>query len=137
MLEKSTRYKHIAVRQAFIGGSFGLHDFYLGRKGRGIAKTISLGFLGMGSLQGFIGSITPILPFIVIISNVVEGFKLMSMSQHDFDLKFNPHLFVKLGDNIPTENVAVADEILKLNGLFEQGLITFEEFEKRKKKLLG
>lgn len=36
-----------------------------------------------------------------------------------------------------SQTVHVADEIHKLDLLFKQGTITFEEFEKRKKRLLG
>ena len=35
-----------------------------------------------------------------------------------------------------TQNVSVADEILKLKNLMESGVITAEEFEAQKKKLL-
>ena len=48
----------------------------------------------------------------------------------------------KLADNIKnadyadTENESISDELIKLNDLFESEVITKEEFEKAKKKLL-
>ena len=48
----------------------------------------------------------------------------------------------KLADNIKntdyadTENDNISDELIKLNDLFESEVITKEEFEKAKKKLL-
>ena len=48
----------------------------------------------------------------------------------------------KLEDNIKnidysdTENGSISDELIKLNDLFESEVITKEEFEKAKKKLL-
>jgi len=138
MLEQITKDKSTAVRKAFIGGFFGLHDFYLGRTKRATIRSVVMGFLAMGIFKNSVSSKhIGVIPVVIIVSNIIEGFRLMSMSQHDFDLKFNPHLFVKAGEYIPTQNLSVADEILKLNGLFEKNLITFEEFEKRKKKLLG
>jgi len=129
------RNRFEAIKRAFLGGCIGLHDFYLGRNFRGTIKALALGFF----ITGFVTKTnlpTPILALIAV-SNLVSGLKLLSIGQRDFDFKYNPHLFVKMTDGFPNTNVAVADEILKLNELFEKGLITFEEFEKRKKKLLG
>ena len=49
---------------------------------------------------------------------------------------------IKLEDNIKdkdyadAENASISDELIKLNDLFESEVITKEEFEKAKKKLL-
>ena len=39
-------------------------------------------------------------------------------------------------DYADTENASISDELIKLNDLFESEVITKEEFEKAKKKLL-
>ena len=39
-------------------------------------------------------------------------------------------------DYADTENGSISDELIKLNDLFESEVITKEEFEKAKKKLL-
>ena len=128
------RNRFEAIKRAFLGGCIGLHDFYLGRNFRGTIKALALGCF----ITGVVTKAKLPLPILslIAISNVISGFKLLSIGQRDFDFKYNPHLFVKMGDGVPNQKVAIADEILKLNELFEKGLITFEEFEKRKKKLL-
>lgn len=130
-----TKNRFSAIKRAFLGGCIGLHDFYLGRNFRGTIKAVALGIF----IAGFVTKAklpSPILA-IIALSNLVSGIKLLSMGQRDFDFKYNPHLFVKMNDGFPNTNIAIADEILKLNELFEKGLITFEEFEKRKNKLLN
>ncbi len=42
----------------------------------------------------------------------------------------------KNADYADTENESISDELIKLNDLFESEVITKEEFEKAKKKLL-
>jgi len=55
------------------------------------------------------------------------------MSQEDFDKKFNLERVNKEGVSGPS---SVADEIEKLHGLKERGVITEQEFQQRKSKLL-
>ncbi len=43
---------------------------------------------------------------------------------------------IKNTDSINGENESISDELIKLNDLFESEVITKEEFEKAKKKLL-
>ncbi len=43
---------------------------------------------------------------------------------------------IKNTDTIEGENQSISDELIKLNDLFESEVITKEEFEKAKKKLL-
>tara|TARA_Y100001958_G_scaffold128398_1_gene96612 strand:- start:60 stop:317 length:258 start_codon:yes stop_codon:yes gene_type:complete len=43
---------------------------------------------------------------------------------------------IKNADFIDGENESISDELIKLNDLFESKVITKEEFEKAKKKLL-
>ena len=43
---------------------------------------------------------------------------------------------IKKNDFIDGENESISDELIKLNDLFESEVITKEEFEKAKKKLL-
>ena len=43
---------------------------------------------------------------------------------------------IKKTDFIDGENESISDELIKLNDLFESKVITKEEFEKAKKKLL-
>ncbi len=110
----------IAGVLAFFGGSFGIHRFYLGDNFRG--------------LMHILFSWT----FIPSIISFFDAIGFLTMSDERFDLKYNPHLYSKaMPFTTMTSNQNVADEIHKLDQLFQRGVITFEEFEKRKARLLG
>jgi len=47
------------------------------------------------------------------------------------------YIFDKPKDSINSNNISVADEIKKLKELFDLGIITEEEFQHKKKQLLG
>lgn len=118
----------VATGLAFFGALIGLHNFYLGRTARGIMSFV---FSGTG------------IPAII---SIFEGIKLFKMSDAEFDFKYNKDKYhesildsfgksVFNGGN-QTQKLDVADELTKLASLMDKGLITFEEFEKRKAVLL-
>jgi len=74
--------KYIAALLAFILGSFGVHRFYLGD-----GKT---GFLYL-MIMFFTMSIR--IPITAILG-IIDGFKLLTMGQSEFDRKFNKHVLV-------------------------------------------
>lgn len=132
---EATRSKEKATQYAFLGGFAGIHNFYLGEIGRGtlklmIACTFGVMAIGSGGVAG--GLFVPLLLW----TNLVRGVRFLNTSQKKFDLRYNPQLFVKKGEEAPPPPVEVAGEIYKLNQLFEKGIINFEEFERRKQKLL-
>lgn len=105
-------------------GMFGVHRFYLGQTGLGIAY-----LLGTFSLIGMIITAPAIL---------IDTIAFLIMPQEDFDRKYNPMLQEQqMGFLNRPVNVNVADELHKLDLLFKRGVITFEEFEKRKAQLLN
>ncbi|TAF66508.1 MAG: NINE protein [Cytophagales bacterium] len=118
--------KGTAALLAFFTGSLGIHRFYLGDYGTGIIYLFTAGLCGIGS--------------------IIDFFNLLMISKDEFDRRYNPHLFLntsQMGRFITNANINpsakdlhVADEIEKLNQLFEKKVITFEEFENRKKRLL-
>ncbi|MGD1842225.1 MAG: NINE protein [Thermonemataceae bacterium] len=133
--------KTIALITALLGGSFGLHKFYLNETSKGILYLLL--------------SWT----FIPVVLTIIDVVKLSEMSKAQFDLKYNlgttttyrpTHSVEQLLSNIgspfgkgaTTKQVKVpsksstADEIYKLGQLMDKGLITFEEFERRKAMLL-
>jgi TM2 domain-containing membrane protein YozV len=122
------RNRFIAVALAFIGGTFGIHNFYLGRVGRGLASVFF--------------SFT-VIPWVI---SIVDGVKMLIMSDEEFDLKYNHssyhrQILDKFGSSLMnqphfTGKPQVAQELEKLAILMDKGLITFEEFEKQKSKLL-
>ncbi|MCU0437410.1 MAG: SHOCT domain-containing protein [Raineya sp.] len=113
---------------ALVAGNFGVHHFYLGNSSRGFL------FLAL--------SIT-VVPTRII--SFFEAIKLFRMSDAEFNLKYNTdyhkqQLLGEFGKGIfsggATQKLDVADELTKLASLMDKGLITFEEFEKRKATLL-
>lgn len=119
----SKKDKITAAVFSFFLGSFGVHQFYLGNVGKGLVYLFTLGLCG-------------ILP-------LVDAVSYLLMSDDDFNRRFNPHMFQQgimnnsFADFIGDRQIEVADEIAKLNQLWKDGIITFEEFERRKNKLMG
>lgn len=120
MNEDNKKDKTIAGVLALLLGGFGIHHFYLGNGGTGLLYLLFFWF-----------PITWVAAF-------VDAIQLLTRSQTDFDRKYNPHLYMRQYEQktIAPTNVNVADEIYKLDVLFRRGIITFEEFERRKAKLL-
>ncbi|MFN3316456.1 MAG: NINE protein [Raineya sp.] len=118
---------------SFVLGGWGVQHFYLGNVGKGVLSVIF--------------SWT----FIPTIIGIVEGIKFIAMSDEEFNAKYNAPkshltnltgLLLELNQNklnyqSQFTNQNVADELEKLANLMDRGLITFEEFERRKKKILG
>lgn len=133
-------------------GGFGVHKFYLGRMGAGIAY--------------FLFSWTGI-PFIL---GLIEGVSYLSMSPERFNAEYNPefhlsslyfargllppaypqqqqaqapqaqspqNIVVSVSNPNQGSNVSIADELRKLNELRVSGILTDEEFDAQKQKLLS
>ncbi len=121
MAKKSKKDKLVTALLAWFLGSFGIHRFYLGQTGLGVAY-----LLGTISVVGML---------ITAPACIVDFVGFLIMPQEKFDRKYNPDTYYdQLGI---ASSVNVADEIHKLDLLFKRGVITFEEFEKRKARLLG
>lgn len=98
---------------ALLLGGFGVHKFYLGNNVAGIFY--------------FLFCWTFIPAFIALI----EGVVLLTMDEERFNEKYNEGKADKFrgsGD--------IAEELEKLHSLKEKGIITAEEFQARKEKLL-
>lgn len=115
--------KGITAMLSLFLGSWGGQHFYLGNIGKGVLS--------------FIFSFT-LIPAII---GIVDAIKFLTMSEEEFDAKYNYyHHLAKMKSDWQSQaflNRNVAEELEKLANLMDKGLITFEEFEKRKKKLLG
>jgi TM2 domain-containing membrane protein YozV len=113
--------KVIAALLAWFTGVFGGHHFYLGNTGKGLLYLFFCWFP------------------LTWIGAIVDAISLLTMNQDTFDRKYNTQLFLhsnQVNQIAFSQNVNVADEIHKLDMLFKRGVITFEEFERRKQKLL-
>lgn len=105
--------KIVAAILAFFLGGLGIHKFYLNKSGQGILYLLFCW------------------TFIPSIIAFVEFFILIFMDDKTFDAKYNPNACL-----IDKSTVNISDELEKLYNLKEKGIITNEEFEDRKKKLL-
>lgn len=97
-----------------------------------------MGNLGKGILH-IVFSFTMI-PAII---GIIDGIKFLTMSDDEFNAKYNSaNLLLDFKNDLlknsqVLSNKSAAEELEKLANLMDRGLITFEEFEKRKKKILG
>lgn len=133
MASENKKDKIIAAILAWFLGIFGIHRFYLGQTGMGI------GYL--------LGTITILGMFVTGIVALVDAVGFLIMPQETFDKRYNPHLYFNNSNPQAYKsaslgmgggsNVNIADEINKLDNLFQRGVITFEEFERRKSILLN
>lgn len=105
--------KTTAALLAFLFGGFGVHRFYLSQ--------IGLGFLYLL----FIWTLVP------IIAAFIDFIIFLTMSDEAFNAKYNK------GDTpSPPISMNTATELEKLFDLKEKGVLTDDEFEQRKRKLL-
>lgn len=97
----------------FLGG-IGAHHYYMGKIGRGIVYTVF--------------AITLIPAFISLVEFVI----LASMSENEFHLKYNAAYIDR-----SEEESRNLDQLSKLHDLKEKGVISQEEFERKKAKLIA
>lgn len=125
------RNRVAAALIAFFVGGFGIHQFYLGNKGKGVAY-----------LLFFWTFIPSILAFI-------DFFILVFMEEREFDKKYNPEYFDDYSDQLLTSNYEFSnsmngryqgldlDKLEKLGRLRENGVLTEEEFQAQKEFLFN
>ncbi len=90
-------------------------DFYLGNPGRGIAKLLTLGGLGVWAL--------------------VDAIRVTSMSDQDFNAAYNgapKTAAASAATAAASDRSSAADSLRTLGELHEQGLLTDEEYEERR-----
>ena len=81
----------------------------------------------------FFGLIIPILIFVVYLGGraIMTGFSAKSSNKSDAEIETNENI-----DNIANKPENLTGELNKLNELLKSGVLTQEEFEKAKKKIL-
>ena len=80
----------------------------------------------------FFGLVIPILGFVLYLgaTAIMKGFSAKSAN------KLNENIENENSSELPSDENKLSDEIEKLNQLLKDGVLTQEEFEKAKKKLL-
>jgi hypothetical protein len=61
---------------------------------------------------------------------------MVRLSRQKFGRKFVSQIFLSYFVTLPVQNMSTADEIMKFKKLLDDGIITKEEFEEQKRKLL-
>lgn len=107
------RTKTGAILWCFFLGGFGAHKFYLGQTGWGIVYLLFC-WTGIPSFAAFI-----------------ELIMLIVMSDTDFNRKFNG-VTNQATASVRDSTAALGD----LKRLYDDGIITAEEYEEKRKKLL-
>lgn len=138
--------KTVAGLLGILLAGLGIHWFYLGKSGRGIAYL----------LPSILLCWTIFVPIIIGIINLIEGIMFFAMSKEEFDAKYNTPVAaqpvytqqVASAANIPAaapapSNTAAptastkTESLLALKELFDKGILSQEEFEKEKQKILN
>lgn len=112
------RDKTVAAIIAFFLGGLGIHQFYLGNKSKGILYLV------------FFWTIIP------SIIGFFDGIILLSMSYAEFDRKYNSD-FIPVNSYVPTPKTDVAEQIDKLYSLKMRGVITDEEYQVQKRRMMA
>jgi TM2 domain-containing membrane protein YozV len=107
------RSKTTAILLCFFCGGLGIHKFYLGQN---VAGVLYLLFFWT---------------FIPAIIAFVEFFILIIMKDEEFDAKYNQGRS-STGGSVKDTTSALAD----LKNLYDSGVITAEEYEEKRQKLL-
>lgn len=105
--------KMVAGILAIFLGGLGVHKFYLGKIGMGFLYLIFC-WTGIPAIIAFI-----------------EGIIYLVMNQREFDIKYNNG--VNTGAN---STYSAADELQKLKKLLDDGVITQEEFDRKRQELI-
>tara|TARA_Y200000002_G_scaffold317628_1_gene276325 strand:+ start:144 stop:407 length:264 start_codon:yes stop_codon:yes gene_type:complete len=80
----------------------------------------------------FFGLVIPIMAFVLYlgVTAIMKGFKAKEENRSEKEQEINKN------SHEMDENNNLSDELNKLNNLLQKGIITQEEFEKAKKKIL-
>ena len=81
----------------------------------------------------FFGLVIPIFLFVLYLGGraIMTGFSAKSSNKSDPEIETNENI-----DSIPNRPEHLSEELNKLNELYKDGILTKEEFEKAKKKIL-
>ena len=85
----------------------------------------------------FFGLVIPIMAYVLYLGGmaIMNGFKSKEANRAEKEEVENETSEIRENDS--EQSINLSDELTKLNGLKEQGIISQEEFEKAKNKLLN
>lgn len=128
---------------ALLLSELGIHWFYLGKSGRGVV------YLLISVLLCW----TIVAPILIFILGVIDFVRLLSMSDDEFNSIYNTGVPASMYQpysssqaSAPQTNVnsnssstdnSKADSLFKLKSLLDSGILTQEEYEIQKRKILN
>lgn len=139
---KTMKSKTTAGLLAIFLGEFGIHWFYLGKSGKGIAYLLLF----------LVFCWTFFVPLIVAIVTLIEGIVFLTMNEEKFNMEYNTAtIYQPSANNNNTQQKSVepeisapaqktetkGDRLMNLKKLLDNGILTQEEFESEKKKVLN
>lgn len=113
--------KWVAALLALFFGGLGIHKFYLGNN--------------LAGLLYFLFSLT----FIPAILSIFDFLGLVLTSEEAFNRKYNWSMLPQHSNNsqVLLSSDRITQTLFDLKKLYEQGVITAEEYEEKRKKLLN
>ncbi len=115
-MARTKKNKYVTAALAWFLGVFGVHRFYLGQPGLGVLYLCTFGVFGIAS--------------------TIDAISYLVMPEQHFDVKHNNAIPPTKTTQVSLKPHDVADETNKQGQLIDKGLITLEESERRKAKLL-
>lgn len=115
----------IEVSGAVVGGITGIGDKNVNKSVSGLDNILTLSFQDEGK--------EVLLPFDC--SNKKEK-TVLAFFKKNYPDKFKKEVPVEIKENKEVSKISTADELLKLKGLLDAGVLTQDEFDSQKKKLL-
>ncbi len=116
--EETMKNRITAALLAILLGGLGIHKFYLDKSGTGILYILFC-WTGIPSIIG-----------------LVEGILYLTQSDEEFRVQQGLSSVVNTSGTFGGSSVSAADELRKYKDLYDEGIITREEFEKKKRELL-
>lgn len=125
-------------------GELGIHWFYLGKTGRGVAHLLIFLLLWW----------TIFVPIIQVIIVLIEGIMILCMSDEQFNAQYNNPIPSPVpsptpqvsstqptaAPSLPSTNVSKStksESLLALKELLDKGILSQEEFDAEKRKILN
>ncbi|MFN3925786.1 MAG: NINE protein [Pseudanabaenaceae cyanobacterium] len=112
-----------AILLCFFLGCWGVHKFYLGETGMGVWYLLAFTIL----------LVTVVSPIIAGIQIIFDFFVLLFMSDAEFDRKYN---MAGGTGRITTSAQDATRALADLKKLYDDGVITAEEYEQKRQSLL-
>ncbi|MFN5855387.1 MAG: NINE protein [Pseudanabaenaceae cyanobacterium] len=119
-----TKSRTTAALWCFFLGGFGAHKFYLNQNNVGLVYLLCTLFLFW----------TIISPIIIGLVCLVEFIQLLIMSDNEFNEKYNSAADNQLWSRSKPQEIT--DTLRDLKNLYDDGIITPEEYEEKRQKLL-